>query len=109
MQCQAMVQMFVNMVDFGMEPQQAIEAPRIMTESFPASFWPHTCHDRQLNVEARIPPSVREALVARGHDVRLWPDYARAASSLCAIALDPVSDTLWAGADPRRENYALGW
>jgi gamma-glutamyltranspeptidase/glutathione hydrolase len=109
MQCQAMVQMFVNMVDFGMDPQQAIEAPRFMTESFPGSFWPHACHPGRLNVEARIPGPVRAELAERGHDVHLWPDYARAASSLCAIALDPVTGTLSAGADPRRENYALGW
>jgi len=101
--------MFVNMVDFGMDPQQAIEAPRFMTESFPGSFWPHACHPGRLNVEARIPGPVRAELAERGHDVHLWPDYARAASSLCAIALDPVTGTLSAGADPRRENYALGW
>jgi len=109
MQCQAMVQMFVNIVDFGMDPQQAIEAPRFMTESFPGSFWPHACRPGRLNVEARIPEPVRAGLVARGHTVHLWPDYARAASSLCAIVLDPTTGTLWAGADPRRENYAVGW
>jgi gamma-glutamyltranspeptidase/glutathione hydrolase len=109
MQCQAMIQMLVNLVDYGMDPQEAIEAPRIMTESFPNSFWPHTYRPAWLNVENRIGESVREDLAARGHDVHLWPAYARAASSLCAILLDPATGTLMAGADPRRENYALGW
>jgi gamma-glutamyltranspeptidase/glutathione hydrolase len=108
MQCQAMVQMFVNMVDFGMDPQQAIEAPRFATQSFPNSFWPHASFPGRLNVEARIPGSICEDLRALGHDVELWPEYARAAGSLCAIVLDPTTGTLWAGADPRRENYALG-
>jgi gamma-glutamyltranspeptidase/glutathione hydrolase len=109
MQCQAMVQMYVNMVDFDMDVQQAIEAPRFMTESFPGSFWPHTSHPGQIDVESRISQPICETLTAQGHDVQIWPEYARAAGSLCAIVLDPATGTLGAGADPRRENYALGW
>lgn len=109
MQCQAMVQMFVNMVDYGMDPQQAIEAPRLMTESFPNSFWPHVYHPGKLLVENRIGEDVRADLASRGHTVHVWPAYARAASSLCAIQLDPDTGALMAGADPRRENYALAW
>jgi gamma-glutamyltranspeptidase/glutathione hydrolase len=108
MQCQAMVQMFANMVDFGMDPQQAIEVPRFLTQSFPNSFWPHSSCPGRLNVEARIPEPTREELRALGHEVEVWPDYARAAGSLCVIALDPATGTLMAGADPRRENYAMG-
>ncbi len=109
MQCQAMVQFLVNLVDFGMDPQQAIEAPRLSTESFPNSFWPHVYRPGALAVENRIGDEVRADLAARGHQVQVWPAYARAASSLCAILLDPATGTLMAGADPRRENYALGW
>lgn len=108
MQCQAMVQMLVNMVDFGMEPQQAIEAPRFLSQSFPNSFWPHTSHPARLSVEARIAKPIREDLRTMGHDVEVWPDYARAAGSLCSTGLDLETGTVWAGADPRRENYALG-
>jgi gamma-glutamyltranspeptidase/glutathione hydrolase len=109
MQCQAMVQMLVNIVEFGMDPQQAIEAPRVTTESFPNSFWPHTYRPGRLNLENRIPEPVRARLSAWGHDVHVWPSFARAAGSLCAIAIDPDTGTLLAGADPRRENYAIGW
>jgi gamma-glutamyltranspeptidase/glutathione hydrolase len=108
MQCQAMVQMLINMVDFGMDPQQAIEAPRFLTQSFPNSFWPHLSHPGRLNVEASIPEPIHDELRTLGHEVEVWPAYARAAGSLCAIALNPATGTLEAGADPRRENYAMG-
>lgn len=109
MQCQAMVQIFVNMIDFGMDPQQAIEAPRVTTESLPNSFWPHTYKPGWLNVETSISSDVAGTLADRGHDVHALPAYARAAGSPCAIVLDPEHGTLSAGADPRRENYAMGW
>ncbi len=41
-QQQAMLQVLLNMVAYGMAPQQAVEAPRLATRSFPDSFWPHT-------------------------------------------------------------------
>lgn len=108
-QCQAMVQVFSNMIDFGMDPQEAVEAPRIATESFPSSFWPHTYKPGWLNIEEHIPTSVRAELAIRGHDIHVWPSFTQAAGSPCVIVLDPVTGTLKAGADPRRENYAMGW
>lgn len=109
MQCQAMVQILINIVDFGMDPQQAIEAPRVATESFPSSFWPHPNKPGWLNVEGRISKTVQAELGMFGHEVHPWPDYTQAAGSPCAVVLDSATGTLWAGADPRRENYALGW
>ena len=41
-QCTAMVQMFLNIVEFGMNPQEAVEQPRFVPWNFPNSFWPHT-------------------------------------------------------------------
>ena len=45
-QVQAMAQLFLNVVEFGMDPQQAIEAPRFVSMSFPNSFWPHAYRPR---------------------------------------------------------------
>jgi gamma-glutamyltranspeptidase/glutathione hydrolase len=104
-----MVQVFLNIVDFGTDPQQAIEAPRVATESFPSSFWPHPYKPGWLNVEGRISKTVQAELKTLGHEVHAWPDYTQAAGSPCAVALDSATGALWAGADPRRENYALGW
>ncbi len=109
-QSQAMVQTFLNIVEFGMDPQAAIEAPRALSHSFPNSFWPHAYHPGLLNVEARVPEAVRSRLAELGHRLEDWPEWSRAACSVCAIQVDPEHGTLVAGADVRRgAGYALAW
>ncbi len=61
------MQTLLNVVDFGMNVQQAIEAPRWSTRSFPASPFPHTMYPGEMSVEQRVPEAVRTALIARGH------------------------------------------
>ena len=58
-QIQAMLQTFVNIVVYGMNPQAAVEAPRFATMSFPNSFEPHEYHPGKLMLEARIPEAGR--------------------------------------------------
>jgi gamma-glutamyltranspeptidase/glutathione hydrolase len=107
-QCQAMVQVVCNIVDFGMNTQAAIEAPRAISRSFPWTFHPHAYEPGVLTVEGRIAPDVREGLASRGHVVRVLPDFSPAAAGVCAVRrLD--TGTLEGGADPRRESYAAGW
>ncbi len=107
-QCQAMVQTVCNVVDFGMNVQAAIEAPRVISRSFPWSFHPHAYEPGVLTVEGRIAREVRDGLAQLGHIVRDLPDFTPAAAGMCAIReLEP--GTLEGGADPRRESYAIGW
>jgi gamma-glutamyltranspeptidase/glutathione hydrolase len=108
-QCQAMLQVFLNVVLFGMEPQRAIEEPRFASYSFPDSFQPHETYPARLHIEKRIDPAIGEALAARGHDVRWWPEMTWRAAAVCAIVADQRSGILTGGADPRRASYALGW
>ena len=108
-QCQAMLQVFLNIVLFGMEPQRAIEEPRFASYSFPNSFEPHEYFPARLHLENRIAPATGEALAARGHDVRWWPEMTWRAAAVCAIVADERRGTLAGGADPRRASYALGW
>ena len=61
-QVQGMLQVFLNIVEFGMEPQEAIEAPRVISHSFPNSFWPHGSLPGEVTVEARIDPQVRQRI-----------------------------------------------
>ncbi|HKW78696.1 MAG TPA: gamma-glutamyltransferase family protein, partial [Candidatus Limnocylindria bacterium] len=107
-QPQGMVQVFSNVVDFGMNVQEAIEAPRAISWSFPRSFWPHEYRPGFLGVESRVRADVREELGRRGHDVHDYPDFTPAASGVCAITVDERG-TLAGGADPRRESLAVGW
>jgi gamma-glutamyltranspeptidase/glutathione hydrolase len=108
-QVQAMLQVFLNVVVFRMDPQLAVEVPRIATYSFPDSFEPHAYFPGRLNIESRISDTIGKDLQARGHDLSWWPDWTWRAGAVCAIQANSRVRTLTAGADPRRASYALGW
>jgi gamma-glutamyltranspeptidase/glutathione hydrolase len=108
-QCASMLQVFLNVNVFGMQVQQAIEAPRVATFSFPNSFAPHVYLPGRLCVENRIPADTVSALAALGYDIEMWPAASWSAGAVCAIRRDPDTGMLHAGADPRRAAYALAW
>lgn len=108
-QIQAMLQAFLNITVFGMNPQAAVEAPRFATYSFPDSFEPHTYHPGRMNLEGRIDSAVSTQLAALGHKVEQWPDWTWRAGAMCLIQSDLTRPLLASGADPRRPAYALGW
>jgi gamma-glutamyltranspeptidase / glutathione hydrolase len=108
-QAQALLQVLLNMTLFGMNPQQAVEAPRFASYSFPDSFEPHSYSPGLLYVENRVPQSVRDGLASRGHDVVDWPDFVWRAGAVCVQCLDREHGVISAGADPRRPCYAVGW
>src|SRR5260221_107727 len=68
-QSQADLQLILNVLVFGMNPQQAVEAPRFSTQTLVNSFWPRAYKPGQLNVEAGIPESTRAPLRALGPQV----------------------------------------
>jgi gamma-glutamyltranspeptidase/glutathione hydrolase len=107
-QVQGMLQVFLNVVDFGLEPQAAIEAPRLVSHNFPNSFWPHVYHPGRLEVETRVPEPVRAQLAAMGHQVQAGREWG-GVSLMCAITIDRETGFRAGGADPRGENYAAGW
>jgi len=105
-QAQADLQLMLNLLVFGMNPQQAVEAPRFSTQTLVNSFYPRAYKPGQLNVEAGIPERVRAELRALGHAVT--------ETGACGIGAvvtqrDPATGALSAGADPRRPTYALAW
>ncbi|MBM3811065.1 MAG: gamma-glutamyltransferase [Acidimicrobiia bacterium] len=106
-QCMRTMQTLLNMVEFGMDVQQAIEAPRWSTRSFPASPFPHTMYPGDLQLEGRIAPEVRHALVERGHSV--WVRGPWSMNQSAGIRVDPARNTLSAGADPRTGAQATAW
>ena len=108
-QCQAMLQVFLNVAVFGMAPQAAIEAPRFATYSYPGSFEPHDYHADELRIERGLAAEVGGAMADKGHRVVTWPDWTWKAGGVCAIAIDHASGVLAGGADPRRMGYAIGW
>jgi gamma-glutamyltranspeptidase/glutathione hydrolase len=93
---QTQPQMLLNALEFEMNVQEAIEAPRI-----------RVYRDRLLDAESRIPEDVRAGLAARGHQVNVLDDWSWVVGGGQGIARDPESGALMAGADPRRDGYAL--
>lgn len=98
------MQTLLNMVVFGMNVQQAIEAPRWSTRSFPASPFPHTMYPGDLSVESMVPDAVRKGLEAKGHKLTVARAWSLGANA--AIVVDARTGVLSAGADPRTEAYA---
>ena len=101
------MQTLINMVDFSMNIQQAIEAPRWSSRSFPASPFPHTMYPGDMSVESRIPEATQQALVAKGHKLRVAPPWSLGSNG--GIVIDTSTGVLSAGADPRVDAYAWAW
>ncbi|MGQ0655730.1 MAG: gamma-glutamyltransferase, partial [Betaproteobacteria bacterium] len=108
-QCASMLQVFLNVMEFGMEVQRAIEAPRAAPFSFPNSFAPNAYFPGRLCIEKSFPAETIAALGKLGHDIELWPEKSWSMGCVCAIVRDPLTGMLHAGADPRRAAYALAW
>src|SRR5204862_61557 len=104
-QVQGMLQPSLNIVEWGLASQAAIEAPRVVTRSFQNSFWPHVYQAGRVDAETRIPEPVRAELAARGHDVHANHPWG-GVSLVCAVTVDPQTGVLAGGADPRGDCYA---
>jgi len=101
------IQTLINVIDFGMSIQQAIESPRWSTTSFPSSVFPHTMQPGAAMVEARIPEVTQQALIALGHKLKVSGPWSLGSNA--GIIVDMKSGVLSAGADPRVEAYAWAW
>ena len=108
MQDQWTLQFFLNVVDFGMDIQEALDAPTIHSEHFPSSFYPREAFPQRLSVEGRIPAEVREELTRRGHEIIVPGDWEH--GRVLAVAYNPKEGTLSGGASPRQSiAQAVGW
>jgi gamma-glutamyltranspeptidase / glutathione hydrolase len=106
-QIQAMLQVVLNILQHGMEVQEAIEAPRFASYSFPSRFAPFDFFPGRLALESAIPQATRDALAAKGHEIRDWPQQTWLAGAVEVVKSDPATGMLAAGADPRRPAYAV--
>jgi gamma-glutamyltranspeptidase/glutathione hydrolase len=93
----ALAQIIINVVDFGMSIDDAIEAPRIHGPG------------KVLHVEGRIPADVVKALEVLGHSVRLYPDFDHYFGGAQGILIDAGRGRLYGGADSRRDGVAVGY
>ena len=107
-QDQALLQVFLNIIEFGMNPQEAVEAPRFDTQHYVSSFDDHEFLPGSLNVEARIGPTVIDELKKKNHKIKVQSDWGTL-SSPTVILYDTANGVSSAGADPRRGRYAVAW
>jgi gamma-glutamyltranspeptidase/glutathione hydrolase len=109
LQPQVMLQVYLNRTVFGMSLQEAVEAPRFVTHSFPGSFEPHPYHPGRLDVEEPLAEQLGAALAAMGHRVESRPALSLNTAGVMAIERRERDGLLTGGADPRRAARAMGW
>jgi gamma-glutamyltranspeptidase / glutathione hydrolase len=107
-QDQALMQVLLNIIEFGMNPQEAVEAPRFDTQHYVSSFDDHEFLAGTLNVESRVAQNTIAQLQQRGHKVKVQEAWGTL-SSPTVIVYDQRNGVSSAGADPRRGRYAVGW
>jgi gamma-glutamyltranspeptidase/glutathione hydrolase len=104
-QDQALLQVVLNILEFQMSAQEAVEAPRFQTEHLFSSFGNHEFTPGRLNLEGRIPIATGDALRTLGHRVALAGDWSNASAPTVIWVHDGV---LNGGADPRRARFVFG-
>jgi len=103
---QTQFQVLLNLVDFEMPVQAAIEAPRLVLDAEPNFYKPGAAI--KINVEGRVAAKTIEALRAMGHVVEVLPGWG-SLGHMQVIRVDASTGTMTAGADPRRTGYAMGY
>jgi gamma-glutamyltranspeptidase / glutathione hydrolase len=105
-QPQTQLQFFLNVIEFGMEVQQALEQPAVISNSFRDSYQPHNVLGKLLT-PAMLPEKVRAELAAKGHqlDVR----NARGVGSVKAVMIHPRTGVLMGGVSPTGDSYVMAW
>lgn len=113
-QPQAMLQAFLNVIDFGMNPQLAVEQPTVTTSNFHASNYPQPAGDR-LTVPEALARQIGDALRAKGHKLevtRMQRPYSQQTSGAGAVKMvwiDPKSGVMFGAVSPAKDDYVMGW
>jgi gamma-glutamyltranspeptidase/glutathione hydrolase len=100
------LELLLSHLHFGLNLQEAIDAPAFTTTHFPSSFYPRAAEPGHLEVEERLDPAIVEELRRRGHDVTVGEPWS--IGRLSAVTRSP-DGVLRAGANPRgMQGYAAG-
>lgn len=99
------IQVLVNLIDFGLNLQDAIAAPRFR--------WADDVEDRLpariLRMESRIPSTTREVLEAQGYEIEMLGPWTLRVGGVQGILMDRATGWIAGAGDPRRNSYAIGW
>jgi len=103
-QPQIHLQVYTALIDFGLDIQQAVEAPRWLAGRFALGDAREV-----LNLEGRFAPATLAELARRGHEINRWEAWNELAGHAHGITIDPVSGARVGGADPRSDGAAIGY
>ncbi len=104
---QTQFQGIVNVLDFGLSIQAAIEAPRFRVDPDPNFY--KAGATMTIAVERRVAAAAIKTLEAMGHKVELLPEFTAGVGGMQGIVIDQKTRAMTAGADPRRAGYAIGY
>jgi len=107
-QDQQILLVLLNIMDYGMDVQAAIEAPRVNSLHPVSSFDNHRAQPGVLEAESSLAPSVIAELKARGHQIVIRPPFG-ISTGIVAAGMDPATGQLRGGADLRRERAIVSW
>jgi gamma-glutamyltranspeptidase len=105
-QPQTQLQFFLNVVEFGMTVQGALEQPAVISNSFRDSYYPHAVLGKLLT-PALLAREVRDALAAKGHQLDVRD--VRGVGSVKGIMIHPGSGALMGGVSPTGDSYVMAW
>ena len=105
-QDQNLLQFFLNMVEFGMNVQQAVEAANINSFQLHGSFGAHETRPGRLLLNDAMPPWVRSNLAEMGYELRYG---SRTSGPVTAIFFDWKHGSMWGGASHHGEDYGIAW
>lgn len=105
-QDQNLLQFFLNVVEFGMNVQEAAEAPNIESFQMRSSFGAHESRPGRLTLNEAVPAWVRAELQRMGYTIRTE---AKTSGPINAIFFDREHGTMWGGSSDYGEDYGIGW
>jgi gamma-glutamyltranspeptidase/glutathione hydrolase len=105
-QPQTQLQFFLNVAEFGLHVQEALEQPTVISNSFRDSYYPHDVKGKLLT-PAMLPKSVQDGLSAKGHQLDLRN--VKGVGSVKAILIDPRTGVLMGGVSPTGDSYVMAW
>jgi gamma-glutamyltranspeptidase/glutathione hydrolase len=105
-QDQNLLQFFLNVVEFGMNVQEAAEAANFNSFQMRSSFGAHESRPGRVLLNEKTPPAVREELRGMGYDMTFAE---RTSGPITAIQLDAEHGTMWGAASNHGDDYGIGW
>lgn len=105
-QDQNLLQFFLNVVEFGMNVQEAVEAPNVNSFQMRSSFGEHESRPGRILLAESVPPWVRSELTGMGYELTFED---RTSGPITAILFDRAHGTMWGAASNHGEDYGIAW